>query len=185
MDYLRNRKLDLTNPDLVLEEHHVIPLHKSKIKRNSPEDQTQEKLIVTYNEHYFAHLYHFWVYNLPGDLLFLRLRQNRDANKAHLLRQLGGQIAGKMNTLAQQQQRQQFLKLHPENLNPSKAGSVGSPAQKAQSQKIGKQFGRQAGMSRQNSTTKQRIAQPMHWLHESGVDVIIEKADTLQEIMVI
>jgi len=52
-------------------------------------------------------------------LLFLQLRKNKDEKKAHLLRQLGGQIAGKRNTPAQQQQRTKFLKFHPENLNPS------------------------------------------------------------------
>jgi len=62
---------------------------------------------------------------------------------------------------------------------------MGSPAQKAQSQKIGKQFGRQAGVSRQNPITKQRIAQPMRWVHKSGVEVFIEKAETLQQIMTV
>lgn len=185
MDYLRKRKLDLTDPNLVLEQHHVIPLHKSKIKRNSPEDANQEKIIVTYDEHYFAHLYHYWVYRLPGDLMFLKLRKDVNANKANLGRQLGGKIAGNLNTPAQQNQRRQFLKLHPENLNASKAGSVRNAAQKEHSQKLGKKYGSQAGRTRQNPITKQRISNPMLWIHETGVEVFIQKAETLQEIMTI
>lgn len=185
MDYLRERKLDLTDPNLVLEEHHVIPLHKSKIVRNSPEDKDQEKIIVTYDEHYLAHLYHFWVYRLPGDFMFLQLRRTVSADKASLLRQLGGKIAGTLNTPARQNQRRQFLKLHPENLNPSKAGSVGSAAQKEHSRRLGKTYGSQAGISRQNPITKQRISRPMLWFHESGVKVFIQKAETLQQIMTI
>lgn len=60
MDHLRIRKLDLSNPDIVLEKHHVVPLHISKIIRNSEEDKTQEVIVVTYEEHYSAHFYSFF-----------------------------------------------------------------------------------------------------------------------------
>lgn len=183
VDYLKNRKLDLTKKTQILEKHHVTPLHKSKIKRGSQEDKNQEKIIVTYEEHNLLHFYHYLVYQLPGDFLFLQLRQNIDVDKAKLSRELGGKNAGKLNTPAQKKQRRKFLKLHPENLNPSKAGSVQSPAQKAQSAKLGKTYGRQAGISRQNAVTKHRIQQPMTWVHQSGVEVFIEKAETLHEIM--
>jgi hypothetical protein len=113
----------------------------------------------------------------------MQLRSTVNADKAALLRQLGGKVAGKMNTPAQQEQRHKHLQLHPENLNPSKAGSVGSPAQKAHSAKIGKTYGRKAGISRQNPTTAKRICQPTQWEHQSGVVVFIEKAETVREIM--
>lgn len=182
MKHLRTRKLDLRDPNLILEKHHVVPLHKSKIERNSPEDKNEEILVVTYQEHYFAHFYHFLVYNLPGDEMFLRLRTNVEEDKAILARQFGGKIAGKLNTLAQQEQRRKHLQLHPENLNPSKGGSVGSPAQKTHSAKLGKTYGKKAGMSRQNSVTKNCIQKPTHWIHVSGMEVSIPKADTIQEI---
>jgi hypothetical protein len=183
IEYLKIRKLDLSDPNLVLEKHHVIPLHISKIARNSPEDKTQEVIEVTYEEHYSAHLFSYLVYGLPGDFLFLQLRSNQGAEKARLARQLGGKIAGKLNTPAQQAQRHKNLKLHPENLNPSKAGSVGSPAQKAHSAKIGKMYGRQAGISRQDPVTKDQIQKPTRWVHKSGVEVFISKAETVLEIM--
>lgn len=85
------------------------------------------------------------VYNLPDELMFLQLRSDVNADKAALGRQLARKIAGNLNTPAQQAQRRKHLKLHPENLNPSKAGSVGSAAQKAHSKEIGKKYGRQAG----------------------------------------
>jgi hypothetical protein len=182
VDHLRTRKIDFNSAG-VLEKHHVVPLHKSKIKRGSFKDKTQEVLIVTYEEHFTAHFYHYLVYKLPGDLMFLQLRSRVGADKATLARQLGGKTAGNMNTDAQQRQRQKHLKPHPENLNPSKAGSVGSPAQKAHSSKIGKIYGRKAGMSRQNSITAERIRRPIKWVHESGQVVFIEKAETIQEIM--
>lgn len=182
VDYLKTRKIDL-NFVGVIEKHHVIPLHKSKIKRGSLEDKTQEVLVVTYEEHFSAHFYHYLVYQLPGDLMFFQLRSNVDADKATLARQLGGKIAGNMNMNAQQKQRQKHLKPHSENLNPSKAGSVGSAAQKAHSSKIGKIYGRKAGISRQNSITAERIRKPTKWVHENGQTVFIEKAETLQEIM--
>jgi hypothetical protein len=122
IEHLRTRKLDQSDPNLILEKHHVVPLHKSKIERNSPEDKNQEILVVTYQEHYFAHFYHYLVYNLPGDEMFFQLRTNVGGDKAILTRQFGGKIAGKLNTLAQQEQRRKHLKLHPENLNPSKGG---------------------------------------------------------------
>lgn len=114
--------------------------------------------------------------------MFLQFRQNVNADKAALSRALGGRIAGKLNTPAQQQQRRKNLKRNPQNLNPSKAGSVGSLAQKAHSSKLGKTYGRKAGMSRQNPITKERIAKPMRWIHRTGVEVSIKKAETLEEI---
>lgn len=183
IDSLKTRPLDKTKSNLVLENHHIIPLHKSKIKRNSHEAQNEETIVLTYEEHYFAHFYHYLVYNLSGDFLFLQLRQNVTADKAQLCRQLGGKIAGNLNTPAQQAQRQKYLKLNLQNLNPSKAGSVGSISQKAHSSKIGKLYGRQAGISRQNPITKERIQKPMFWRHVSGVKVFIEKAETLQQIL--
>jgi hypothetical protein len=183
IDFLKNRELDLTNLELKLEEHHIVPLHKSKRKRFSEEAKNEETIIVTYEEHFSAHFYHSLVYRLPGDFLFLQLRQNINADKAKLAQQLGGKIAGNLNTPAQQAQRRAHLKLNLQNLNPSKAGSVGSPKQKAHSSKIGKMYGQQAGISRQNPQTKARIQRPMQWIHESGVEVFLEKAKTVQEIL--
>lgn len=182
IDYLKTRELDCTDSQQILELHHVVPLHKSKIQRNSNEDRNEDKILITYEEHFRAHFYHYLVYKLPGDLMFLQLRQNVAVDKAILGRKLGGQIAGNLNTLAQQEQRRKHLKRNPQNLNPSKAGSVGSPAQKAHSSKLGKTYGRQAGISRQNPITKERIARPMRWVHVIGVEVFIEKAKTLEEI---
>lgn len=182
MDHLRTREIDF-NATTILENHHVVPLHKSKIERNSPKDKTQEMIVVTYEEHYSAHYYHSLVYKLPGDYMFLQMRSNVNADKAMLLRQLGGKIAGNMNTPAQQAQRRQHLKLHFENLDSAAGGSVGSPAQKAHSSKLGKTYGRKAGMSRQNSVTAERIRKPTQWVHVSGAKVFIEKVETVQEIM--
>jgi hypothetical protein len=182
LDFLKTRQLDATNANVKLEEHHVVPLHKSKIKRFSREAKNEETIILTYEEHFSAHFYHYLVYGLPGDLLFLQLRQNVNAEKAKLAQQLGGKIAGNFNTPAQQAQRRKHLKLNLQNLNPSKAGSVGSEKQKAHSSKIGKMYGQHAGISRQHPQTKARIQQPMKWVHESGVEVFIENAKTVQEI---
>lgn len=182
MDHLRTRKIDFNSAN-ILEKHHVVPLHKSKIVRNSAEDKTQEVIVVTYEEHFFAHFYHYLVYKLPGDLMFLQLRSDVTVDKAILSRQLGGKIAGNMNTPAQQAQRHQHLKPNLENLDPAKAGSVGSPAQKAHSSKLGKTYGRKAGISCQNSVTAECIRKPTQWVHVSGAEVFIKKAETVQEIM--
>lgn len=47
IEHLKNRKLDDTNSSQIFETHHVVPLHKSKIKRFSNADKNQEKILLT------------------------------------------------------------------------------------------------------------------------------------------
>lgn len=182
VSHLRTRKLE-KNSNQMLERHHVRPLHSTKIKRYSLEDKKEEKLLVTHDEHFLCHYYRYLTFREKGDFLCLQLRINVDANKAALCRQLGGFIAGNMNTPAQQKQRKRDLKKHPENLNPAKAGSVNSSKQRLHSQYLGKTYGKKAGMSRQHPVTKDRIQRPMLWIHQTGIEVLISKAETLQEIV--
>jgi hypothetical protein len=181
ISHLRTRQLE-KNSSQMLESHHVRPLHSTKIKRGSIEDRKEEKLTVTYKEHFLCHYYRYLTLREKGDFMFMQMRMCVDADKAKLCRQLGGSVAGKLNTIAQQNQRKKYLKRHPENLNPSKGGSVNSPKQRMHSQYLGKTYGKKAGMSRQDPVTKDRIQRPMRWVHQTGIEVFIPKAETLQEI---
>ena len=175
ISYLRTRVLE-KNFTQQLELHHVKPLHSTKIKRGSLEDKNEEKLTVTYKEHFLCHYYRYLALREKGDLMFLQLRASVDVDKAALCRQLGGSTAGKLNTPAQQNQRKKHLKSY----NPSKGASS---LQRLHSQYLGKTYGKKAGMSRQDPVTRNRIQEPMHWVHTNGTKVFIPKAETLQEIM--
>lgn len=162
------------------EEHDVLPLFASKAKKGTPEEG--ELLKMTFEEHNLAHMYRLFTFNETGDYLTLKMRWGGDSEKAKLLTQYGGAVAGKMNTEAQKLQRKNNLSLHPENLNPSLAGSVQSLAQKTHSKNLGLKYGKQAGMTRQNPITAFKLNHKMIWTHESGVEVIIEKAKTVREV---
>jgi hypothetical protein len=129
VDHLKilNTQRDLSSL-IHIEKHHVIPLFASSAKRGSIDEG--ELISVTVLEHNRCHLYRLFTFNEIGDYFTLNMRCCDDENLIKKRLSFAASLSGKLNTLAQQKQRLQFLKRHPENINPSVGGSVGSEKQK-------------------------------------------------------
>jgi hypothetical protein len=72
IDYLKEeeKNLDLTNKNLVLEKHHIVPLHAGG-RKDDP------VVLCTQKNHTLAHYYRYLVYRQKGDLVAFKMRWNQ------------------------------------------------------------------------------------------------------------
>lgn len=180
----QNLKQTWTNSTTYLEKHHLLPLFEGGDKKG-------ETILVTFRQHLLLHFYRWCHYRKSGDYLAFRGRLGYTEEVKKKAIQLGGYKAGRLNTPAQQtarkrvghmnspaqqRQRQKHLKTGAEG------GKVNSHAQFCSRQKLGKRFGKQAGLTCQHPITREALKHSILWVHDSGLKVETPPVQTLNEI---
>lgn len=155
-----------------LEKHHILP----RFQKGT--DDPDNILSLSIKDHTLAHFYRYLAYSQRGDKVAYTMRQNQtedtarnrsmlavEANKADkklfwdpdwqsLQGTKGGKVAGKKNTLAQQQARSQ----------------------------VGKIYGPKVGISNQSTKLKALLQNTITWRHRSGKIVTTNPSESFQAI---
>lgn len=155
-----------------LEKHHILP----RFQKGT--DDPGNILSLSIKDHTLAHFYRYLAYSQRGDKVAYTMRQNQTEDTARNRSMLavetnkagkklfwdpdwqsvqgtkGGKVAGKKNTLAQQQARSQ----------------------------VGKIYGPKVGISNQSTKLKALLQNTITWRHRSGKTVTTNPSESFQAI---